>query len=104
MQHHPVYPFQLILRELRRGAGLTVLGAAEATNYGNYERWESGKTRVGAQHVGAIAEAFHIDDDLYLLLYAWLLDRIHAGTRSPGFSAQRTLTAQGAAGLAWHSR
>ncbi len=75
MHRHPVYPFRLILREVRKEAGLTVLAAAEATSYGNYERWESGKTKVGAHHLGAIAEAFHIDDDLFLLLYAWLLDR-----------------------------
>lgn len=35
---HPIYRFGEILRELRKGAGLTVLGAAEATEYGNYER------------------------------------------------------------------
>jgi hypothetical protein len=35
---HPIYRFGEILRELRKGAGLTVLGAAGATEYGNYER------------------------------------------------------------------
>ncbi len=59
---HPIYRFGEILRELRKDAGLTVLGAAEATEYGNYERWESGATRIGAQHLGAIAEAFAVDD------------------------------------------
>lgn len=92
VQHHPVYPFRLILLELRREAGLTVLAAAEATNYGNYERWESGKTRVGAQHVGAIAAAFHTDDDLYLLLYAWLLDRFTPAPGAPVFQlSERSL-------------
>ncbi len=43
---HAVHPFRLILKELRRDAGLTVLATAEATEYGNYERWESGATRV----------------------------------------------------------
>ncbi len=38
---HPVYPFRAILRELRQDAGLTILAAAESTEYGNYERWES---------------------------------------------------------------
>ena len=71
---HPIYRFGEILRELRKGAGLTVLGAAEATEYGNYERWESGVTRVGAQHLGAIAEAFAVDD-VPMFLYAWLVDR-----------------------------
>lgn len=71
---HPIYRFGEILRELRKGAGLTVLGAAEATEYGNYERWESGVTRVGAQHLGAIAEAFPVDD-IPMFVYAWLVDR-----------------------------
>ncbi|MDQ3679444.1 MAG: hypothetical protein M3378_02655 [Actinomycetota bacterium] len=47
-------------RRARKGAGLTVLGAAEATEYGNYVRWEAGTTRVGAQHLGAIVEALGI--------------------------------------------
>src|SRR5436305_8055227 len=71
---HPIYRFGEILRELRKGAGLTVLGAAEATEYGNYERWESGITRVGAQHLGAIADAFAVED-VPMFLYAWLVDR-----------------------------
>ena len=44
------------MKELRRDARLTSLAAAEATAYGNYERWESGATRVGAQHLDAIAD------------------------------------------------
>jgi len=71
---HPIYRFGEVLRELRRDAGLTVLGAAEATEYGNYERWESGATRVGVQHLGAIAEAFGVDD-VPMFLYAWIVDR-----------------------------
>ena len=73
---HPVYPFRAVLKELRRDAGLTVLAAAEATGYGNYERWESGQTRVGAQHLRSLAEAFAVTDELHLLLYAWLVDRL----------------------------
>ncbi len=72
---HPVHPFRLILKELRRDAGVTVLAAAEATEYGNYERWESGATRVGAQYLRIIARAFGVTDELWLLLYAWLVDR-----------------------------
>lgn len=79
---HPIYRFGEILRALRKDAGLTVLGAAEATEYGNYERWESGATRVGAQHLGAIAEACAIDD-IPMFLYAWLVDRF---SPSPGQS------------------
>ena len=59
---HPIYRFDEILRELRKGARLTVLGAAEATEYGNNERWESGVTRVGAQHLEGIAEASAVED------------------------------------------
>lgn len=77
----PVYPFRLVLKELRRDAGLTVLGAAEATAYGNYERWESSATRVGAQHLRSIADAFDVKDERWLLLYAWLVDRL---TPTPG--------------------
>lgn len=72
---HPVYPFKALLRALRTETGLTVLGAAEATGYTKYERWESGQTRVAPQHVGAIASAFGVTDELWLLLYAWLVDR-----------------------------
>lgn len=68
--------FAAILKELRRDAGLTVLAAAEATAYGNYERWESGQTRVGAQHVRSLALAFGVTDELWLLVYAWLADRL----------------------------
>jgi hypothetical protein len=60
-----------------------VLGAADATNYGNYERWEAGATRVGAKHLGAIVEAFAVDD-VPMFLYAWLVDRF---TPSPRQSA-----------------
>ncbi|MBI2708826.1 MAG: hypothetical protein HYX34_03930 [Actinobacteria bacterium] len=44
------------------------------TEYGNYERWESGVTRVGAQHLVPIAVAFAVDD-VPMFLYAWLVDR-----------------------------
>jgi len=76
---HPVYPFKALLRALREEAGLTVLAAGEAIGYSNYERWESGQTRVGPQHVGAIASAFGVTDELWLLLYAWLVDRFTPG-------------------------
>ena len=46
----------------------------QVTEYGNYERWESGVTRVGVQHLGAIAEAFAVRD-VPMFLYAWLVDR-----------------------------
>jgi transcriptional regulator with XRE-family HTH domain len=73
---HPVYPFRAVLRELRLDAGLTILAAAEATGYGKYERWESGQTKVGGQYLRTIAEAFAVTDDLHLMLYAWVLDRL----------------------------
>ncbi len=72
---YPVYPFRAILKQLRNESGLTVLGAAGATGYSNYERWESGATRVGPQHLRSIAEAFAVTDELALLLYSWLIDR-----------------------------
>jgi hypothetical protein len=81
-----VYPFRLVVKQLRNDAGLTVLAAAEATAYGNYERWESGQTRVGGQHLRAIAHAFAITDHLHLLVYAWLVDRL---TPLPGDPTNR---------------
>lgn len=53
----PVYPFSDVLRALRNEADLTVLRAAEVTRYDNYERWESGQTRVGPDHLENIAVA-----------------------------------------------
>lgn len=82
----PVYPFRAVLRELRRDAGLSILAAGEATGYCKYERWESGQTRVGGQYLRSIAEAFAVTDDLYLLLYAWLLDQL---TPETGCSPRR---------------
>lgn len=81
---HPVYPFRAVLKALRKDAGLTVLAAAEATHYGNYERWESGHTRVGGQHLDRIADTFAVTDDLWLLVYAWIVDRL---TPSPSEAA-----------------
>lgn len=71
---HPVYPFKDVLRSLRREAGLSILGAAEAVDYVKYERWEAGKIKVGARYVGSIAAAFGVTDELWALLYAWLVD------------------------------
>ncbi|MGH9187034.1 MAG: helix-turn-helix domain-containing protein, partial [Acidimicrobiales bacterium] len=62
-------------RELRQDAGLTILAAAESTDYSNYDRWESGATRVGPQHLRNIAQALAITDELGLFIYAWLVDR-----------------------------
>lgn len=72
----PVYRFSDVLRALRNEADLTVLRAAEVTQYGNYERWESGQTRVGPDHLENIAVAFGVGEDLWLLVYAWLVDRL----------------------------
>lgn len=77
----PVYRFSDVLRALRNESGLTVLQAGEATCYANYERWESGQTRVGADHLANIATAFDVGEDLWLLVYAWLVDRF---TPMPG--------------------
>jgi len=77
----PVYRFPEVLRALRYESGLTVLQAAERTGYGNYERWESDETRVGPEYLRTIAEVFGIDGDLWLLAYAWLVDRY---TPQPG--------------------
>ena len=77
----PVYRFSDVLRVLRNESDLTVLQAAELTSYGNYERWESGKTRVRPEYLETLAEVFGIEGDLWLLTYAWLVDRY---TPQPG--------------------
>ena len=77
----PVYRFSEVLRALRNDSGLTVLQAAERTGYGNYERWEAGHTRVGPEYLRIIAEVFGVEGDLWLLAYAWLVDRY---TPKPG--------------------
>ena len=71
---HPVYSFKAVLRSLRQEAGLSILSAAEAVDYVKYERWEAGTTKVGAKYVGSIAAAFGVTDELWTLLYAWLVD------------------------------
>jgi hypothetical protein len=70
-----VYPFGQVVRGLRTQAGVTILKARELTQYQNYERWESGDTRVGPDHLHNIAVAFGVDDDLWLVVFAWLVDR-----------------------------
>ncbi len=71
----PVYRFPEVVRALRNESGLTVLQAAELTDYGKYERWESGRTRVGPEYLDTLAATFGIEGDLWLLAYAWLVDR-----------------------------
>ena len=39
-------PLGQVVRSLRTQAGVTILKARELTQYQNYERWESGDTRV----------------------------------------------------------
>ena len=80
---HPVYRFGAVLRRLRNDAGLTVLAAAEAAGYSKYERWESGQTQVGGQYLTTIADAFGVADDMHLLVYAWLLDRLTPDAGEP---------------------
>jgi hypothetical protein len=74
-----VYPFGQVVRSLRIQAGVPILRARELTQYKNYERWESGDTRVGADHLHNIAVAFGVGDDLWLLVFAWLADRFTPG-------------------------
>jgi len=72
-----VVPFGYLLRRVRGEAGLTVLEAAEAVGYGNYERWEAGSTKVGPQYLGLIVDAFMVEGEAQvLLMFAWLVDRV----------------------------
>lgn len=88
---YPVYRFSDVLRALRNEADLTVLKTRELTDYTKYERWESGKTKVGPQYLEPIADVFGIEGDLWLLTYAWLVDRF---TPLPG-KCQVQFTHQG---------
>ncbi len=72
----PVYRFSEVLRSLRNEADMTVLEASGRMGYGNYERWESGKTKVGAHHLVTLAAAFGVTAEVWLLVYAWLVDRL----------------------------
>jgi len=77
-----VYPFNEVLRALRQQGGeISILRAAELTRYGNYGRWESGQTKVGADHLLNIAGAFGVEGEFWLLVYAWLIDQ---STPAPG--------------------
>ncbi len=76
MKGPAVYPFAEVLRQLRNQAGVSILRAQELTSYGNYERWESGQTKVGADHLINIGDAFDLGNDLWRLVYAWLADRL----------------------------
>ena len=75
MKGAAIYPFGEVLRGLRHQADVSILRAQELTTYGNYERWESGQTRVGADHLDNIGAAFGVGNDLWQLVYAWLVDR-----------------------------
>lgn len=76
-ERYEVHEFRGVLRGLRQEAGLTILAAAEATQYRNYERCESGATRVGALHLANIAAGLELgSDELVLLIYAWQVDRL----------------------------
>lgn len=79
-----VVRFGHLLRRLRGEAGLTVLEAAEAVGYGNYERWEAGSTKVGPQYLGLIADALMVEgEEQVLLMFAWLVDRVVPTRRLP---------------------
>lgn len=75
MKDAAVYSFGEVLRSLRHEADVSILRAQELTTYGNYERWESGQTKVRPEYLATLAEVFGIEGDLWLLTYAWLADR-----------------------------
>ncbi len=73
---HSIYPFSAVLRALRKETKLKPEDAAVRTTYPNYKRWESGTTAMRPEYLPLVAEVFDIGDDLWLLLYAWLVDRL----------------------------
>lgn len=38
--------------------------------------WESGQTKVGVDHLVNLGDAFHVGNDLWRLVYAWLTDHL----------------------------
>jgi len=88
---HPIYPFSAVLRALRDESNLKPEDAAVRTTYPNYKRWESGKTPVRPDYLTLIADAFAIGDDLWLLLYAWLVDRLVPRPGQPAAQVEKQL-------------
>lgn len=80
---HSIHPFSAVLRALRKEADQSPEEAAILTGYPKYRRWESGKPAVKSEYLPLIADAFEIDDDLWLLAYAWLLDTLTPGPGEP---------------------
>jgi hypothetical protein len=100
---HPIYPFSTVLRALRKESQLKPEDAAVRTTYPNYKRWESSKTPVRPEYLPLIAEAFDVGDDLWLLLYAWLVDRLVPRRGQPAVQVEtqlRELTATLPGGVA----
>ena len=86
---HSIYPFSAVLRALRKEANQSPEEAAVLTGYPKYRRWESGKPAVKPEYLPLIADAFGIDDDLWLLAYAWLVDTLTPGPGEPAAHVSR---------------
>lgn len=80
---HSIYPFSAVLRALRKEVNQSPEEAAVLTGYPKYRRWESGKPAVKPEYLPLIADAFGIEDDLWLLAYAWLVDTLTPGPGEP---------------------
>lgn len=88
---HSIYPFSAVLRALRKEANQSPEEAAVLTGYPKYRRWESGKPAVKPEYLPLIADAFGIDDDLWLLAYAWLVDTLTPGPGEPAAHVSRPM-------------
>jgi transcriptional regulator with XRE-family HTH domain len=86
---HSIYPFSAVLRALRKEANQSPEEAAVLTGYPKYRRWESGKPAVKPEYLPLVADAFGIDDDLWLLVYAWLVDTLTPGPGEPAAHVSR---------------
>jgi transcriptional regulator with XRE-family HTH domain len=86
---HLIYPFSAVLRALRKQANQSPEEAAVLTGYPKYRRWESGKPAVKPEYLPLIADAFGIEDDLWLLAYAWLVDTLTPGLGEPATQVSR---------------
>jgi len=86
---HSIYPFRAVLRALRKETNQSPEEAAVLTSYPNYRRWELGRPAVKAEYLELIADAFDVGDDLWLLIYAWLVDLLTPGVGRPAEVGQQ---------------
>ena len=66
---------------MRKGAKKSPEEAAVLTSYPQLQAMGIGQAGRGVEYLPLIADAFGIDDDLWLLAYAWLVDTLSPSSR-----------------------